>query len=290
MNAIENPIIDLRGKVAIVTGAGSYHGDHWFPEPGQGSEMARVLASAGASVVLADINLEAAEQRAAAICDEDDIATAVHVDITDEESVRQMVQSAVDAFGRLDILVNNAANLQLLFDPGDPQITEFQVDQWEALMRGLLLGPMLGCKHAIPEMVKTGGGSIVNMSSISGMMGEMNLTIYGSAKAAVIQLTRAVSVQWGKQGIRCNAIAPGLILSPPSQAIGETLIGMYERHNDTPHVGRPVDTAVVAAFLASDAARYITGQVIPVDGGLFQHSPLAAEMREAGLSTGMTTD
>ncbi len=282
------PIIDLGGKVAIVTGAASYHGDDSLERPGQGSETAATLARAGAAVVLADVNLPAAEVRAERIRQDGGEAVAVETDVSEEVQVQRMVQTAVDAFGRLDILVNSAANLDVLFDPGDPQITELNVDTWHTLMKTLLLGPMLGCKHAIPAMVRTGGGSIICFSSISGMMGELNLTIYGTAKAGINQLVRSVSAQWGKAGVRCNAIAPGLILSPPSLAIGEDLIGQYIRHSDTPYVGEPIDTARVVAFLASDAARYISGQVIRVDGGLSQRSPLVADSRETGLVAGQT--
>lgn len=281
-------MIDLSGKVAIVTGAASYHGDESLRQPGQGSETAATLARLGAAVVLADINGPAAEARAEQLRRSGADAVAVATDVTDEAQVQRMVQTAVDEFGRLDILHNNAANLHVLWDPGDPEITQLNVDTWDALMRTLLLGSMLGCKHAIPAMVSSGGGSIICMSSVSGMVGELNLTIYGAAKAAINQLVRSVSAQWGKAGIRCNAVAPGLILSPPSLAIGEELIAEYARHSDTPYVGEPIDTANVVAFLASDLARYITGQVIPVDGGLIQHSPLVADARASGLVAGQT--
>jgi NAD(P)-dependent dehydrogenase (short-subunit alcohol dehydrogenase family) len=281
-------VIDLSGKVAIVTGAGSYHGDESLRDPGQGSETSRLLAQLGAAVVLADINGPAAERRAEQIRADGGDAIAIETDVTDEEQVKRMVQTALDEFDRLDILHNNAANLNLLFDPGDPEITQFSVETWEILTRTLLLGPMLCCKHAIPAMLKTGGGSIICTSSISGMVGELNLTIYGCAKAAVNQLVRAVSAQWGKEGIRCNAVAPGLILSPPSIAIGEPLIAEYIRHSDTPYVGQPIDSAYVVAFLACDLARYVTGQVVPVDGGLIQHSPLVADSRASGMVAGET--
>jgi len=281
-------VIDLAGKVAIITGAASYHGDASLRQPGQGSESARTLARLGAAVVLADVNGEAAEQRASEIRATGGDAVAVQTDVSDESQVQRMVRRALDEFGRLDILHNNAANLHLLFDPGDPEITQMRVETWETLLRTLLLGSMLGCKHAIPAMVKTGGGSIICTSSISGMVGELNLTIYGVAKAGINQLVRAVSAQWGKSGIRCNAIAPGLILSPPSLAIGEPLIAEYVRHSDTPYVGEPQDSADLVAFLASDRARYITGQVIPLDGGMIQHSPLVADSRGSGLVAGQT--
>ena len=282
-------MIDLTGKVAIVTGAASFHGDDTLRQPGQGSESASLLARLGAAVVLADINGEAAARRAAEIRAAGGDAVAIETDVSDEAQIQRMVKTALDEFGQLDILHNNAANLHVLFDPGDPEITEFRVETWERLMRTLLLGSMLGCKHAIPAMVKTGGGSIICTSSVSGMVGELNLTIYAVAKAGINQLVRSVSAQWGKAGIRCNAVAPGLILSPPSLAIGEELIAEYVKHSDTPYVGQPADTAHLVAFLASDLARYITGQVIPVDGGLIQHSPLVADSRGSGLVAGQTT-
>jgi len=278
----------LEGKVAIVTGAASYHGDETLRQQGQGGAVAAKLAELGASVVLADINGAAAERRAEAIREAGGDAIAVETDVRSEEQVQRMVQAAVDEFGRLDILHNNAANLQALFDPGDPQITEMAVETWHLIFETLVLGTMLGCKHAIPRMVETGGGSITCMTSISGEMGELNLTNYGASKAAVNQVVRSVSAQWGKQGIRCNAIAPGLILSPPSLAIGEELIGEYVRHSDTPYVGQPVDTANLVAFLVSDGARYISGQVIRLDGGFTEQSPLVADARDSGLVAGQT--
>jgi NAD(P)-dependent dehydrogenase (short-subunit alcohol dehydrogenase family) len=282
------PVIELGGKVAIVTGAGSYHGDPSLRQPGQGSESARTLARLGAAVVLADINGEAAEHRASEIRAAGGDAVAVETDVSEEADVQRMVTAAIDEFGRLDILHNNAANLPLLVEPGDPEITQMRVETWETLMRTLLLGSMLGCKHAIPAMIETGGGSIICTSSVSGMVGELNLTIYAVAKAGINQLVRSVSAQWGKSGIRCNAVAPGLILSPPSLAIGEPLIAEYVRQSDTPYVGEPQDAADLVAFLASDRARYITGQVIPLDGGMIQHSPLVADSRGTGLVAGQS--
>ena len=197
-----------------------------------------------------------------------------------------MVVRAVKEFGRLDILHNNAADLSLQWDPGDPPITEMTVHSWYAQLETLLLGTMLACKHAIPPMLDTSGGSITCTSSISGEMGELNLTVYSVAKAGVNQVVRSVSAQYGKQRIRCNAVAPGLILSSAGLRIGEELIAQYTRHCDTPYVGQPEDTANVVAFLASDQARYITGQVIRVDGGFSEHSPMVAEARESGLIAG----
>lgn len=277
---------DLAGRVAVVTGAGSYHNDPELPREGSGSAVAAKLASLGAAVVLADANGRAAERRAARIRERGGRAIAFEVDVRQEEQVEAMVAKAVEEFGRLDILHNNAHDSYLLWDPGDPQITEFSVSTWRTLFETLVLGAMLGCKHAIPRMLESGGGRIVCTTSISGEMGELNLTVYGAAKAAINQVVRSVSTQWGKEGIRCNAVAPGLVLSPPSLAIGEELIAVYAEHSDTPYVGEPEDVAELVAFLVSDAARYITGQTIRIDGGLQQHSPLIAGSRRSGAMAG----
>lgn len=279
-------MIDLSGKVAIVTGAASYHGSDGGIDVGQGAATAALLARLGAAVVLADINGAAAEQRAGEIRAGGGRAIAIATDVRVEEHVACMVAMALEHFGRLDVLHNNAADLAFLVDPGDPEITQFTVEAWRSQFETLVLGPMLGCKHAIPAMLESGGGSIVCMSSTSGGMGELNLTVYGAAKASVNQLVRAVSAQWGKQGIRCNAVAPSLVLSTPGIRLGPDLIAQYARHCDTPYVADPLDTAHMVAFLASDAARFITGQVINVDGGYAQHSPMATETRESGVMVG----
>lgn len=274
-------MFDLSGKVAIVTGASDAQG--------QGAASARILASHGVSVVLADLHDDESEARAEEIRNSGGKAIAVRTDVREEEQVENMVAAAVNNFGQLDILHSQAADLAVLADPGDPAITEITVDLWRSEFETIVLGTMLCCKHAIPAMLAGGGGSIICTSSISGMMGEPNLTIYAAAKAGVNQIVRSVSAQYGKQGIRCNAVAPGLILSAPGLALGEELITQYTRHCDTPTVGNPEDTANLVAFLASDAARYISGEVIRVDGGFTSHSPMLAEQRESGQMVGGPT-
>jgi NAD(P)-dependent dehydrogenase (short-subunit alcohol dehydrogenase family) len=279
-------MITLAGKVAIVTGGASSHGEAMWATPGQGSETALLLAELGAAVVVADIDGAGAERRAEEIRDAGGEALGVAVDVRDEGQVKAMVAAAVETYGRLDILDSNAAELAHLYDPGDPEICKFEVETWHLVTETVLLGSMLCCKHAIPAMVETGGGSIIVMSSVSAEMGELNLTVYGIAKAGINQLVRAVSTQWGKHGVRCNAVAPGLVLTPPSLLAGEEVAAAYERHSDTPYVGRPIDTARVVAFLASDASRYVSGQVIRADGGLAGQSPLVADARETGQMAG----
>lgn len=279
-------MIDLSGKVAIVTGGASSHGEEHWHIPGQGSETSRLLAELGASVVIADIDGEAAERRAEEIRADGGEVFPLTVDVRDEAQVKTMVERTVERYGRLDFLDNNAAPLAHLYDPGDVEICRFEVETWHVVTETMLLGAMLCCKHAIPAMVESGGGSIVCMTSVSGQMGELNLTTYGIAKAGMNQLVRAVSTQWGKRGIRCNGIAPGLILSPPSRLAGPEVRDLYARHSDTPYVGEPIDTAWLIAFLASDASRYISGEVIRVDGGMASQSSLVALARETGQMAG----
>lgn len=270
--------LDLAGRVAVITGSAD--------ALGQGAACARLLSARGAAVVLADIKGADAEARAAELRAEGRDAIATQTDVRDERQVEAMISTAVAEFGRLDILHSQAADLRILGDPGDPMITEMTVELWRSQFETIVLGGMLCCKHAIPAMLEVGGGSIICTTSVSGMTGELHLTVYGAAKAAMNQVVRNVSTQFGKQGIRCNAVAPGLILSAPALDMSEEMIDLFARNCDTPTVGRPEDVAALVAFLASDAARYISGEIIKVDGGFSSHSPIVAEQRASGGALG----
>lgn len=258
----------LQGKVAIVTGAAS----------GIGAETAMRLAQEGAAVVVADINLPGAEQLVARIIQAGAAAAAVRVDLGDEQSIIDMISFAVDRFGGLDILDNNAADTRLSATrDGGVEHTDTQV--WDTLMRINLRGTMIACRAAIPRMRARGGGSIINMSSGSGLTGALAPTAYGVSKAGIIMLTQYVATQHGKEGIRCNAIAPGLIVTDAASSYASGPFGeMMLRHHLTPRLGTPGDIASAVAFLASDEASFITGQVIAVDGGLLSHAPYHADM------------
>ena len=261
----------LQGKVAIVTGAAS----------GIGAETAARLAREGAAVVVADINLSGAQQHAAQLAQSGGVAAAVGVDLGEERSIAAMIDFAVGHFGGLDILDNNAADTRLS-STRDVGVEHTETDVWDALMRINLRGTMLACKYAIPRMRARGGGSIINMSSGSGLTGAMAPTAYGVTKAGIITLTQYVATQHGKEGIRCNAIAPGLIVTPTTAsnyatgAFGEMML----RHHLTPRLGTPADIASMVAFLASDEAAFVTGQVICVDGGLLAHAPYYADLMQ----------
>jgi len=260
----------LAGRVAIVTGAAS----------GIGRATSHALAREGASVVVADVNAEGAKRVAAEIEAAGGRAFGQPTDVSSEPSVAALVAAAVDRFGGLDVLHNNAAASDPALMGSDGEITSLTLETWERTLAVNLRGPLLGCKHAIPRMLERGGGVIVNTSSASGLTGDLVRTAYGVSKAGLDALTRYVATQYGKRGIRCNSIAPGVIATPALAAnVKPELIAVYERSHLTPRLGRPEDIAALVVFLATDEAAFITGQVLCVDGGLLAHHPAVAELR-----------
>jgi NAD(P)-dependent dehydrogenase (short-subunit alcohol dehydrogenase family) len=256
----------LSGKSAVVTGAGS----------GIGLEIAERMAQEGAGVVLADINSEGAERAAAELREQGFRADAVAVDISDEDSVRALISSARETLGAIDIFCNNAALTNQEFMRRDLDVAALDLDVWQRTLDVNLTGTMLCCKYVVPVMIDQGGGSIVNTSSGASLGGGSNLTSYGVSKAGVNLLTKSVATQYGRRGVRCNAISPGPTItrnSPPGME--EFMQTQFEGRLITPHLGRALDIANAAVFLASDESRFITGQIISVDGGLFAYSPTA---------------
>lgn len=263
-------MIDLEGRVAIITGVGN--------DQGQGAASAKLLSSLGAAVVLCDVDFDETQQRAKEIVAAGGKAIAVKADVRIESDVEAVVEAAVKEFGRIDILHSQAADLRALFDPGDGDVISSTEAQWRSQAETIALGALLFCKHTVPVMQRNeGGGSIICTTSTSGEVGEPNLTAYGMAKASVNQLVRTVAAQYGKQNIRANAIAPGLVKTAPAIDMGPEALELYEKHVDLPYVADPVDIANIVAFLASDASRAITGQVINADSGFTSHSPMLAD-------------
>jgi NAD(P)-dependent dehydrogenase (short-subunit alcohol dehydrogenase family) len=259
----------LDGKVAIVTGAGS----------GIGRATAARLAAEGASVVVADLNVEGAKETVAGIEGAGGRALAHWVDVSEEDAVREMVRAAVDGFGALHCLHNNAADVWII--QRDLDVVTMEVEVWDRTMAVNLRGTMLGMKHAIPEIIRAGGGSIVSTSSASGQMGDLSRVAYGASKAGIDSLTRYVATMYGKQGVRANAIAPGIVMTPSVEAnVGPEEFALFRRNHVTPGMGYPPDIASVVAFLMSDQSAYVTGQVINVDGGMLMHTPLYANFVE----------
>ena len=262
----------VTGKVALVTGAGG----------GIGAACARALAREGAAVAVADIDLAAAQRQAETIVAEGGRAIALQVDMGDEASVTAMVEAAVQQLGGLDILHNNAADTRLS-STRDMPVEKVDTAVWDAILRVNLRGSMIASRAAIPHLRKR-GGAIVNTSSGASLSGSLSHSAYSASKAAINSLTQSLATQHGKEGIRCNAIAPGLIVTPSTKDtyaksdIGEVML----RHHLTPRLGRPEDIAEAVVFLASDDAGFITGQVICVDGGMLAHQPYVADFMKAG--------
>jgi NAD(P)-dependent dehydrogenase (short-subunit alcohol dehydrogenase family) len=252
----------LDGRVGIVTGGAS----------GIGRAVARVWAREGASVVVVDIDGEGAAAVAAELNASGHDALAATVDVADEPSVRSMVETAVDTFGRLDILHNNAGITAAEHLEQDGIVTEMSLQIWNRTIAVNLTGPMLGCKYAIPHMLAGGGGSIINTSSINAMSGDIRLTAYAASKAGIDGLTLRVATQFGRLGVRCNSVRPGFTLSEPVRLISTPeLLESMRAKVLTPHLGTPEDIAGLVLFLASDESRYVNGQLILIDGGQKSH-------------------
>lgn len=251
----------LAGKVAIVTGAAG----------GVGRETSRVLAAAGASVMLADLAASPVEEVAAALREQGLSVAARAVDISDEASVKALIDATLKAFGRLDILDNNAASQG---QPEDRDIVSMSVELWDHIMGVNARGAMLMCKHAVPAMIAGGGGSIVNISSGTSLAGDFFATAYACSKGAVNTLTKYVATQYGAQGIRCNALTLGLVATPAlMKALPPPVIEVFRKHHAAGRIGEPADIAQMVAFLASERAGWITGQVFSIDGGFYAHTP-----------------
>ncbi|PUA82800.1 SDR family NAD(P)-dependent oxidoreductase [Nocardioides currus] len=254
---------DLAGRVAVVTGAGG----------GIGSATAHVLAAAGASVMVADIAADAGTATVDSINAAGGSASFAPFDATDAESVSQLMDHAVSTYGRLDLVHNNAAATHL-YDV-DRDLEDLEPGAWDEIMTINARGVMLGCRFAIPHLVRSGGGAIVNMSSTRAALGAADLAAYGASKAAVDSLTRYVATQFGSAGVRCNAIQPGYIETAQSRALhgGGDGPSPLMRHIPSARPGRPEDIAHLVRFLASDDGAYINGQSIRVDGGMLSHQP-----------------
>jgi NAD(P)-dependent dehydrogenase (short-subunit alcohol dehydrogenase family) len=269
-----NSAQELSGKVAIVTGSAR----------GIGLETATLLAGAGASVVLADLPGTALEEAAAQVGATG--ATVGHhvVDIADEAAVRALVAYTTDTFGRLDVLVNNAARQGLV---EDADVMTQDVDIWDSVFAVNARGTMLMCKHSLAPMMKDGGGSIVNLSSGTATAGDFFATAYACTKGAISTLTKYVATQYAEGGIRCNAIAPGLVNTPALQAgMPKPMQDIFVQSKLAGRLGEPRDVAEMALFLASERSSFITGQVLHVDGGFFAHLPSTVAVRQAMAAMG----
>jgi meso-butanediol dehydrogenase / (S,S)-butanediol dehydrogenase / diacetyl reductase len=243
------------GKVVVITGGAS----------GIGAAAARRFHTEGASVVIADLD----DGRGTALAAELGTRAVYHrTDVAESAEVEALMQAAVDAFGRLDVLFNNAGIGSFGETPDLP------IEQWKRVIAVDLDAVFYGSRAAIPHMRKTGGGAIINTASASGMAGDYGFTAYNAAKGGVINYTRATAIDHAHEKIRVNAVCPGPVETPILMGIME-VPGLHEAWVKTvpaQRFAKPEEIAAVVAFLASDDASYVTGAIVPVDGGLTAHT------------------
>ena len=251
----------LEGKIAIITGASA----------GIGKASALLYAEEGASLGLIDIDQDGGKNTLEEIRRNGGNAEFFEVDVSSPEAMKSAFQAVAEAFGGIDILYNNAGGAT----PRDDHILKMPLDEFDQAIGLNLFGPLLGCRLAIPYMQQRGGGSIINTASIRSMIGTPGADAYTAAKGGVVTLTRALALQCAPQGIRVNAIAPGAVLT-------ERVRNLMEQDNDSgptqeiieKHLlglGHPQQVASVALFFASDDSNWVTGQILPVDGGASAH-------------------
>ncbi|MEN0006732.1 MAG: glucose 1-dehydrogenase [Bacteroidota bacterium] len=247
------PLFQLDGKVAILTGASK----------GIGAAMARGLAEFGAKVVISSRKQEAVDTVAEELKSQGLEAIGIACHVGEAAQLQQLVDKTIEAFGRIDIIINNAATNPIFatLDQSDPAV-------FDKIMHVNVRAPFLLCNYAYPHLCKQ-GGSIINISSVEGMKPSTGLGLYSSSKSALIALTQSQAKEWGKDGIRSNVICPGLIKTKFSAALwqNEAILKHIESQLPAARMGRPNEMAGLAVFLASDAASYCTGSVFTADGG-----------------------
>ncbi|MGE8135439.1 SDR family NAD(P)-dependent oxidoreductase [Novosphingobium subterraneum] len=253
------------GKVAIITGGAG----------GIGAATARLISARGGKVAVADIMIDWAEGLAAELPG----AIAIHLDLESEASTEAMIATTVQHFGRLDVLHNNAALLGPDIAQQDGDVEHMATALWDRTYAVNVRGTMIACRAALPHLREV-RGNIVNTVSNLALQGHLIQAAYSSSKAAIIQMTRAIAASHGKLGVRCNAVAPGMTMTPAlREAFPPALRKVVEDETLREQLGDPEDIAEAAAFLASDAARNVTGQVLVCDGGGASHVPGLAGFR-----------
>lgn len=246
----------IDGKVAIITGAAS----------GIGKATSILFAQEGAKVVVADIRVELGEETVKMINESGGKAIFVNTDVSKAEDVKNMVKTAVGTYGRLDIIFNNAGIEGVSTDTAN-----YPENIFDKVIAVNLKGVWLGIKYAVPELLKNGGGSIINTSSVAGLVGFAGLSAYNATKGGIIQLTKTAALEYAKQNIRVNCIAPGVIETPMVDRVLERqpeAKAAFVQMEPVGRFGKPEEVAKAALFLASDDSSFITGAVLVVDGGL----------------------
>ena len=243
----------LENKVALISGGAR----------GMGAVEAKLFAKEGAKVIIGDVLEEQGRKVEAEINETGGECVFVPLDVTNEDAWQRAVNEAVSRFGKLDILVNNAGIYRA------HGVVETTAAEWDQVMDINAKGVFLGTKYAIPEMRKAGGGSIVNISSVAGLVGSKETTAYTASKGAVRLLTKSTAIQYASEGIRANSVHPGTIETPMTAGLLADDAHREDRINRTPigRLGRPEDVAYGALYLASDEASFVTGSELVIDGG-----------------------
>lgn len=262
----------LKDKVAIVTGSTS----------GIGIGIARLYAAEGAKVVICGRRKEKGEVVVEQIRSAGGEARYHFLDLTDFATIEKLIDDTAESYGKIDILVNNAANVGL----PDGRVDELTLEMWDAIFNSDLRGAFYAIKCVLPHMQKNGGGSIVNIGSMASCGGDLGATAYSCAKAGVDMLTSSVALQYGKENIRCNCVRPGLIVTPQNEAVvSEQLRQIFLSNIEVNRYGCPEDIGHACVFFGSDESAFVTGQIINVDGGMNSHAPTVAQFRAAGSRT-----
>ena len=241
----------LQGKVAIITGAAN----------GMGAAEARLFAKEGAKVVATDLNEEKLNEVVANVKAAGGEITGIKQNVASEEEWKAVVAKTVELYGKVDVLVNNAGVAM------SKNFATMEMDEWNWVMDINLNGCVLGMKYAIPEMQKVGGGSVINISSIGGIVGMAGSSPYTAAKGALRSLSKSAAVEYGKDKIRVNSVHPGIIVTPMTAPSMEDAMPYYKMHTQLPYFGDPEDVAHGVVFLASDESRFMTGAELVIDGG-----------------------
>jgi NAD(P)-dependent dehydrogenase (short-subunit alcohol dehydrogenase family) len=252
----------LDGKVAVVTGGAGLIG----------GAVVRTLAAHGAQVAIVDLAAERGGNLAKDVARGGGTAEMWTGNVSDESQVSEIFDSIAGRWGHIDALVTAAAPLALL--SRDSALAELPADVWDDMMRGALRSTMLTCRTALSHLGAAGGGSIVTVSSIHANAADCGISAYSAAKAAIVALTRSIATQYGRAGIRCNAVLPGAIAPPGADS---ALVAGRVRHQVIGRPGRPEDVAHLVQFLCADESSFISGQAISVDGGTLIHMPSYAD-------------
>lgn len=261
----------LKDKVAIVTGSTS----------GIGIAIARLYAREGAKVIVCGRRKERGEEVVEEIRSEGGDAAYHYMDLMDPDSIEALMKDTAEKYGRIDVLVNNAANAS----PKDGRVDEVTLKQWDEIFEGNLRGTFWAAKCALPYMTEH-GGSIINIGSMASCGGDLQGTAYAASKAGVDMLTKDIALQYGKNNIRCNCVRPGLIVTPQNEPrIPDALKKIYLDNICVTRYGRPEDIGHLCVYLGSDESAYMTGQILTVDGGLNTHSPTVAQFRNLNSRT-----